>query len=118
MRITATLLAIAALLPTGATARTPTPPDDHDVTCFFVVSAMISQETGDPPKEAMFAAAYFGGKIYGADPNYDLAAAAKTEAPKLTKDKMAELGKECGGELQTFGDWLTDAGKKMAAAGL
>jgi hypothetical protein len=112
-----TAIACAALLaliaPEAALAQGETPTTIHDVQCLLMAITLAG--SGDPDAKAagLSDTMYFGGKIFGAEPNIDLPSVAKTEATKLDNQALAVLQDQCGNEIKTYGTKLQAVGTAM-----
>jgi len=58
-------------------------------------------------------ALFFAGKIFGRDPDIDLAAAMRAETPKLDRDAIKAVLVDCGAELKGRGEQIRAAGAEL-----
>ena len=76
-------------------------PNLRDVNC-LIVAALLGDSTDEKQRAgAVWVSAYFAGKLYGADPNYDLLSSIRNQMPKLDDAALAALQLDCMKEVQS-----------------
>lgn len=114
----ATCAALALALTTAALpARAEAPETTTDLKC--LVFAISLSANSDPAKASVgtMAALYFLGRMDGREPKLDLENRLIQPDMQLKPTDFAQLGKACGGMLQTRGSELTAIGERLQAKG-
>lgn len=104
---------LVAIAPGAALAQPETPATIHDVHCLLMAVALAGSTDPDAKAAGLSDTMYFGGKIFGAEPNIDLPAVAKVEAAKLDDQALATLHEQCGAEIRAYSDKLQAVGAAM-----
>jgi hypothetical protein len=114
LRMIALAPLLIALAPTQpALAQPLSPAAEHDVQCFLASLALVNADDQNLKNAGSMGTMFFAGELFGADPNVDLAAAVKTEAPKMTPDLLKQLLPQCGAEMTQRGNQITAAGEAL-----
>ncbi len=87
----------------------------HNVQCFIATSTLAASSDKSQSSAGLMAAVFFAGKIFGSDPNVDLAAAVRAQASKLTQKQVNSLLAECGSEMRSRGVEITAADQALQA---
>ncbi|HET8612590.1 MAG TPA: hypothetical protein VFL92_07475 [Sphingomonas sp.] len=111
----------AAILAASASAAAPTtaanvsPAVAHNVQCLLAMGAVSQSPSVDEngKDQALRASMFFAGEVFGGDPDIDLTAAARAEAPKLDDSTIASLQAQCVEELKKRGAQISAAGDAL-----
>jgi hypothetical protein len=107
------LLALAPTTP--ALAQPQSAAIEHDVQCLLASAALLNADDPNAKNVGLMGAMFFGGQLFGADPDIDLTAALKSEAPKMTPDHLKVVLAACGAEMTRRGNQITAAGAALNA---
>jgi hypothetical protein len=97
-------------------AQTMATPDDSDLRCFAITSAMVSKAPPEAQPGIAAGMMYFMGRVEGRSPSLDLETAVRRVVPSLADAAFFQAeAQRCASILQERGAYLQKMGKSEPA---
>jgi len=113
--IGAAAVAASMLSPVRAATAQPSTDVSHALQCFLLGGSLINNSDEKIKSVGMITSMFYAGQVFAIEPNIDLTAAMRREAPKITEARLPALRTECSTELQRRGAQMSAAGQALQA---
>ena len=111
----AAAVATSVLQSAPATAAPSSTDISHAVQCFLLGGSLVNNSDEKIKSAGLITSMFYAGQIFAIEPNIDLTAAMRREAPKITEARFPALRTECSAELQRRGAQMSAAGQALEA---